>query len=39
VLAVLVGALEVPGGTLGTAVKLVRPAVSRVGSVLPAPTG
>src|SRR5690606_14265378 len=35
-LAVLVGALEVPGGTLGTAVKLVRPAVSRVGSVKPA---
>jgi len=38
-LAVLVGALEVPGGTLGTAVKLVRPAVSRVGSVLPGPDG
>ena len=29
----------VPGGTLGTAVKLVRPAVSRVGSVLPGPDG
>ncbi len=36
VLAVLVGALEVPGGTLGTTVKLVRPATSRVGSVRPA---
>ncbi|MDO8300206.1 molybdopterin-dependent oxidoreductase [Lacisediminimonas sp.] len=35
VLAVLVGALEVPGGTLGTTVKLVRPATSRVGSVKP----
>src|SRR5690606_8789371 len=35
-LAVLVGALEVPGGTLGTAVNLVRPAVSRVGSGKPA---
>ena len=34
-LAVLVGALEVPGGTLGTTVKLVRPATSRVGSVRP----
>ncbi len=39
ILAVLVGALEVPGGTLGTAVKLVRPAVSRTGSVLPGPDG
>ena len=38
-LAVLVGALEVPGGTLGTAVKLVRPAASRVGSVLPGEDG
>jgi phenylacetyl-CoA:acceptor oxidoreductase len=38
-LAVLMGALEVPGGTLGTAVKLVRPAVSRTGSVLPGPDG
>lgn len=35
VLSVLVGALEVPGGTLGTTVKLVRPATSRVGSVHP----
>lgn len=34
-LAVLVGALEVPGGTLGTTVKLVRPAFSRTGSCLP----
>jgi phenylacetyl-CoA:acceptor oxidoreductase len=39
VLAVLVGALEVPGGVLGTAVKLVRPAKSRVGSVTPGPDG
>lgn len=38
-LAVLVGALEVPGGTLGTAVKLVRPAASRTGSVLPGEDG
>jgi phenylacetyl-CoA:acceptor oxidoreductase len=39
VLAILLGALEVPGGTLGTAVKLVRPAASRVGSVLPGVDG
>ena len=39
ILAILMGALEVPGGTLGTAVKLVRPAVSRVGSVLPGVDG
>ena len=38
-LAMLVGALEVPGGTLGTTVKLVRPAASRTGSVLPGPDG
>ena len=38
-LATLVGALEVPGGTLGTTVKLVRPATSRVGSVLPGEDG
>ncbi|HEX7006275.1 MAG TPA: molybdopterin-dependent oxidoreductase [Alphaproteobacteria bacterium] len=38
-LAVLVGALEVPGGTLGTAVKLVRPAFSRTGSCIPGPDG
>jgi phenylacetyl-CoA:acceptor oxidoreductase len=38
-LAVLVGGLEVPGGTLGTAVKLVRPAASRVGSALPGEDG
>jgi phenylacetyl-CoA:acceptor oxidoreductase len=38
-LAMLVGALEVPGGTLGTAVKLVRPAASRTGSVQPGPDG
>jgi phenylacetyl-CoA:acceptor oxidoreductase len=39
ILAILVGALEVPGGILGTAVKLVRPANPRVGSVLPGPDG
>src|SRR5579871_4793574 len=38
-LAVLVGALEVPGGTIGTTVKLVRPAFSRTGSVVPGPDG
>ncbi len=38
-LALLVGALEVPGGTLGTTVKLVRPAFSRTGSVLPGEDG
>jgi phenylacetyl-CoA:acceptor oxidoreductase len=38
-LACLVGALEVPGGTLGTTVKLVRPAASRTGSALPGPDG
>ncbi len=35
VLAVLVGALEVPGGTLGTTVKLNRPADNRHTSALP----
>ena len=39
VLACLVGALEVPGGTLGTTVKLVRPASSRVDSVIPGEDG
>ncbi|RIK95027.1 MAG: molybdopterin oxidoreductase [Proteobacteria bacterium] len=34
-LACLVGALEVPGGTLGTTVRLNRPATSRFASVLP----
>ncbi len=34
-LAVLVGALEVPGGTLGTAVKLNRPADNRLKSARP----
>ncbi len=38
-LACLAGALEVPGGTLGTTVKLVRPAASRVGSVIPGADG
>jgi phenylacetyl-CoA:acceptor oxidoreductase len=33
-LAVLVGALEVPGGTLGTAVKLNRPAHNRIDSAV-----
>lgn len=39
ILGILVGALEVPGAILGTAVKLVRPAVSRVGSVQHGPDG
>jgi phenylacetyl-CoA:acceptor oxidoreductase len=39
ILSILMGALEVPGGILGTAVKLVRPAVSRVGSALPGVDG
>ncbi len=39
VLAVLVGALEVPGGTLGTAVKLNRPADNRLKTVRPTPDG
>lgn len=38
-LASLMGALEVPGGTLGTTVKLVRPAASRTGSVIPGDDG
>ena len=38
-LAVLVGALEVPGGTLGTNVKISRPAASRVGSCVPGVDG
>lgn len=38
-LATLVGALEVPGGTLGTTIKLVRPAASRTGSVIPGEDG
>ncbi|MBI2992955.1 MAG: molybdopterin-dependent oxidoreductase [Gammaproteobacteria bacterium] len=38
-LAVLVGALEVPGGVLGTMVKLNRPADSRHKSVLPTDDG
>ena len=39
VLAMLVGALEVPGGTIGTAVKLNRPADSRHKSVRPMADG
>ncbi len=38
-LAVLVGALEVPGGTLGTAVKLNRPADNRLRTVRPTGDG
>jgi phenylacetyl-CoA:acceptor oxidoreductase len=39
VLAVLVGALEVPGGLLGTNVKLNRPANNRLNSATPGPDG
>jgi phenylacetyl-CoA:acceptor oxidoreductase len=39
VLAVLVGALEVPGGILGTTVRLNRPAQNRLDSVRPGPDG
>lgn len=39
VLAVLVGALEVPGGTLGTTVRLNRPHNNRHASVIPGPDG
>lgn len=39
VLTALVGALEVPGGTLGTTVRLNRPADDRLDSVLPGPDG
>ena len=39
VLATLVGALEVPGGTLGTAVKLNRPADDRLKTVRPTSDG
>src|SRR5262249_38269981 len=38
-LARLVGALEVPGGTLGTTVRLNRPADNRWSSVTPGPDG
>ncbi len=38
-LAVLVGALEVPGGTLGTTVRLNRPLSERHASVQPGPDG
>ncbi len=38
-LACLVGALEVPGGTLGTTVRLNRPADNRWSSVIPGPDG
>ncbi len=38
-LACLVGALEVPGGTLGTTVRLNRPADNRWSSVVPGPDG
>ena len=39
VLSALVGALEVPGGTLGTTVRLNRPADDRLDSVAPGPDG
>jgi len=39
VMAALVGALEVPGGILGTTVRLNRPAVNRLDSVRPGPDG
>ena len=39
VLTALVGALEVPGGTLGTTVRLNRPADDRLKSVAPGPDG
>ena len=38
-LAVLVGALEVPGGTIGTTVRLNRPATDRNLSIKPGPDG
>ncbi len=38
-LAAVVGALEVPGGILGTAVRLNRPAQNRLASVKPGPDG
>ncbi|HEU5293456.1 MAG TPA: molybdopterin-dependent oxidoreductase [Burkholderiaceae bacterium] len=38
-LACLVGALEVPGGTLGTTVRLVRPMSERLESAKPGPDG
>ena len=38
-LATLVGALEVPGGTIGTTVRLVRPMAERHESVKPGPDG
>ena len=38
-LAVLVGALEVPGGTIGTTVRLARPMSQRHESVTPGPDG
>jgi len=39
VLATLVGALEVPGGTLGTTVRIVRPMAQRLESARPGPDG
>ncbi|MBI5275852.1 MAG: molybdopterin-dependent oxidoreductase [Burkholderiales bacterium] len=38
-LAVLVGALEVPGGTIGTTVRLARPMAKRLDSAKPGPDG
>ncbi len=39
VLATLVGALEVPGGTIGTTVRLARPMAQRLESAKPGPDG
>jgi phenylacetyl-CoA:acceptor oxidoreductase len=39
VLATLVGALEVPGGTVGTTVRIVRPMAQRLESARPGPDG
>jgi len=39
VLATLVGALEVPGGTIGTTVRLARPMAQRLESARPGPDG
>jgi phenylacetyl-CoA:acceptor oxidoreductase len=38
-LAVVVGALEVPGGTIGTTIRINRPASNRLESVQPGPDG
>jgi phenylacetyl-CoA:acceptor oxidoreductase len=38
-LAVVVGALEVPGGTIGTTIRINKPAANRLASVVPGPDG